>query len=149
MCSDTRQGFILLSDTLGVSMLVDAINHRLPGRATETTVLGPFYVQAASPIPANRPLSPHLAALFDDARQIKAVNTIVLKDGRSFGYNNDWPGFAELFRWQMGDLPHRKVVQLGLGGAGGAVAHAALKGGVDRLTLFDLNPDRAAGVVSD
>src|SRR5580704_5049720 len=44
LCSDTRQEFILLSDTLGVSMLVDAINHRLPGGATETTVFGPFYV---------------------------------------------------------------------------------------------------------
>ena len=44
MCSDTRQEFILLSDTLGASMLVDAINHRLPEGATETTVLGPFYV---------------------------------------------------------------------------------------------------------
>jgi hydroxyquinol 1,2-dioxygenase len=47
MCSDTRQEFILLSDTLGVSMLVDAINHRLPKGATETTVLGPFYVENA------------------------------------------------------------------------------------------------------
>jgi hydroxyquinol 1,2-dioxygenase len=45
MCDARRQEFILLSDTLGVSMLVDAINHRLPGGATETTVLGPFYVQ--------------------------------------------------------------------------------------------------------
>ncbi|SAK95358.1 catechol 1,2-dioxygenase [Caballeronia temeraria] len=45
MCSATRQEFILLSDTLGVSMLVDAINHRLPQRATQTTVLGPFYVE--------------------------------------------------------------------------------------------------------
>ncbi|MBR0663082.1 intradiol ring-cleavage dioxygenase [Roseomonas hellenica] len=45
MCSDTRQEFILLSDTLGVSMLVDAINHPLPDGATETTVLGPFYVE--------------------------------------------------------------------------------------------------------
>ena len=44
MCTDTRQEFILLSDVLGVSMLVDAINHRLPGQATETTVFGPFYV---------------------------------------------------------------------------------------------------------
>jgi hydroxyquinol 1,2-dioxygenase len=44
MCSDTRQEFILLSDTLGVSMLVDAINHRQPKGATETTVFGPFYV---------------------------------------------------------------------------------------------------------
>jgi hydroxyquinol 1,2-dioxygenase len=41
--SDTRQEFILLSDTLGVSMLVDAIDHRLPSGATETTVFGPFY----------------------------------------------------------------------------------------------------------
>ena len=47
MCSETRQEFILLSDALGVSMLVDAINHRLPGNATETTVFGPFYVEAA------------------------------------------------------------------------------------------------------
>jgi hydroxyquinol 1,2-dioxygenase len=43
-CTDKRQEFILLSDTLGVSMLVDAINHRMPEGATETTVLGPFYV---------------------------------------------------------------------------------------------------------
>lgn len=45
MSDDKRQEFILLSDTLGLSMLVDAINHRMPKGATETTVLGPFYVQ--------------------------------------------------------------------------------------------------------
>lgn len=43
-CTDTRQEFILLSDVLGVSMLVDAVNHRDREGATETTVLGPFYV---------------------------------------------------------------------------------------------------------
>ena len=42
ICSATRQEFILLSDTLGVSMLVDAINHAQPQGATATTVLGPF-----------------------------------------------------------------------------------------------------------
>ncbi|WP_217578331.1 intradiol ring-cleavage dioxygenase [Mesorhizobium sp. GbtcB19] len=47
MCSDWRQEFILLSDTLGVSMLVDAINHRRPNGATENTILGPFYVPEA------------------------------------------------------------------------------------------------------
>lgn len=46
-CDDMRQEFILLSDTLGLSMLVDAINHRKPAGATETTVLGPFYVGGA------------------------------------------------------------------------------------------------------
>jgi len=52
MCSDVRQEFILLSDVLGVSMLVDAINHRQPAGATETTVLGPFHVVGA-PQPAH------------------------------------------------------------------------------------------------
>ena len=46
-CDDKRQEFILLSDTLGVSMLVDAINHRKPGGATESTVFGPFYVDGS------------------------------------------------------------------------------------------------------
>ncbi len=45
--NDKRQEFILLSDTLGVSMLIDAINHRRPSGATETTVLGPFHVAGA------------------------------------------------------------------------------------------------------
>ena len=44
MCNEWRQEYILLSDTLGVSMLVDAINHDRPEGSTENTVLGPFYV---------------------------------------------------------------------------------------------------------
>ncbi len=47
-----RQEFILLADVLGVSMLIDAINHRMPDGATETTVLGPFHV-ADAPLCAN------------------------------------------------------------------------------------------------
>ena len=47
MCTDRRQEFILLSDVLGVEMLVDAINNRLPGEATPTTIEGPFHVPSA------------------------------------------------------------------------------------------------------
>src|SRR6478735_4781299 len=47
MCTEWRQEFILLSDTLGVTMLVDAINNRRPSGATENTILGPFYVPDA------------------------------------------------------------------------------------------------------
>ncbi|MBS3668197.1 intradiol ring-cleavage dioxygenase [Vreelandella boliviensis] len=47
ICDDKRQEFILLSDTLGVSMLVDAIQHRRPPGATENTVFGPFHVDGA------------------------------------------------------------------------------------------------------
>ena len=46
-CDDKRQEFILLSDTLGLSMVVDAINHPKGGKGTESTVLGPFYVEGA------------------------------------------------------------------------------------------------------
>jgi hydroxyquinol 1,2-dioxygenase len=44
---ERRQEFILWSDALGLSMLVDALAHELPAGATESTVLGPFYVPAS------------------------------------------------------------------------------------------------------
>ena len=47
ICSEERQEFILLSDTLGFSMLVDAINNRRPSGATENTVFGPFHIEGA------------------------------------------------------------------------------------------------------
>ena len=47
LCTDWRQEFILLSDVLGVSMLVDAINNRRPSGASESTVLGPFHVDGS------------------------------------------------------------------------------------------------------
>ena len=46
-CTDRRQELILLSDTLGVSMLVDLLGHVAPPGASESTVLGPFYVSGA------------------------------------------------------------------------------------------------------
>ena len=51
MCTDWRQEFILLSDILGVSMLVDAINNRKPAGASESTVLGPFHIADAPELP--------------------------------------------------------------------------------------------------
>ena len=57
MCTDTRQEFILLSDTLGVSMLVDAINHATAEAATETTVLGPFYLSGPPEMPLGTDIS--------------------------------------------------------------------------------------------
>src|SRR5216684_3968011 len=46
-CDDKRQEFILLSDILGLSMMVVALNHKTPPGATEATVLGPFFVHGA------------------------------------------------------------------------------------------------------
>ncbi len=50
-CDDKRQEWILMSDTLGVSMLVDAINYRAAGGATQSTVLGPFHRERAPEYP--------------------------------------------------------------------------------------------------
>src|SRR6202140_1161917 len=52
MCSDKRQEFILFSDTLGVSMVVDLLDHRKPEGATESTVFGPFHRLGAPEMPA-------------------------------------------------------------------------------------------------
>jgi protocatechuate 3,4-dioxygenase beta subunit len=49
MSNDVRQEFILLSDVLGVSMLVETINHRTGGASTESTVLGPFHMVESPP----------------------------------------------------------------------------------------------------
>jgi hydroxyquinol 1,2-dioxygenase len=57
-CTPSRQEFILLSDVLGVSMLVDAVNHRQRDGATETTVLGPFYVGEHKVMPHGADISP-------------------------------------------------------------------------------------------
>lgn len=58
LCDDKRQEFILLSDTLGVSMVVDLINHRKPGGATESTVFGPFHRDGAPELPAGGDIGP-------------------------------------------------------------------------------------------
>src|SRR2546423_5084439 len=46
-CDDKRQEFILLSDILGLSMMVVALNHKTVPGATEATVLGPFFAHGA------------------------------------------------------------------------------------------------------
>ena len=84
-----------------------------------------------------------LTELSDDARALGAVNTVLLRDGKRIGHNTDWWGFAESFRRGLPDARLDRVVQLGAGGAGAAVAHAALKLGVRQLALFDLDMARA------
>ncbi|KAH6616507.1 Intradiol ring-cleavage dioxygenase [Boeremia exigua] len=56
-CTPARQEFILLSDILGLSLLVDAIDHPKPPRSTEGTVLGPFHTHDAPAAPHGTPIS--------------------------------------------------------------------------------------------
>lgn len=104
ICSDTRQEFILLSDTLGVSMLVDAINHRLPSGATETTVFGPFYTTPPDCEPGDD-IRGHLAG-----RPMYVGGRVADADGRPLVgavvdvWHSDDEGFYDLQKF--GDDPH-------------------------------------------
>lgn len=57
ICSDTRQEFILLSDILGLSLLVDSIDHPKPKESTEGTVLGPFHAHVPEPAELGQSIS--------------------------------------------------------------------------------------------
>ena len=98
--------------------------------------------------PCKQAVLAHLDELSDDARAIGAVNTVVLHDGKRFGHNTDWYGFAESFRRGLPGAALREVVQLGAGGAGAATAHAALKLGADRVALFDIDFNRARSLAA-
>ena len=98
--------------------------------------------------PCKQAVLPLLHELSPDARALGAVNTVVLRDGRRIGHNTDWFGFAESFRRGLPDVARDRVVQLGAGGAGSAVAHAALTVGVRHLTIIDIDPARAASVAA-
>jgi shikimate dehydrogenase len=92
---------------------------------------------------------PHLDELSEDARALGAVNTVLFKDGKRIGHNTDWSGFAEPFRRKMADVARDRVVQIGAGGAGSAVAHAAMVLGVKQLTIIDIDPARAQRVADN
>ncbi|MFJ9630199.1 shikimate dehydrogenase [Streptomyces sp. NPDC101175] len=89
----------------------------------------------------------HLDGLAPQAEALGAVNTVVLAaDGRAIGHNTDVTGFAASFARGLPDVPMERVVQLGAGGAGAAVAHATLTLGAERVTVVDALPERAAAL---
>ncbi|WP_019072999.1 shikimate dehydrogenase [Streptomyces hokutonensis] len=89
----------------------------------------------------------HLDGLAPQAEALGAVNTVVFgADGRAIGHNTDVTGFAASFARGLPDAPMERVVQLGAGGAGAAVAHATLTLGAERVTVVDALPARAVAL---
>ncbi|WP_341523304.1 shikimate dehydrogenase [Pseudomonas sp. G.S.17] len=99
--------------------------------------------------PCKQAVIPLLDELSSEALGIGAVNTVVFKDGKRIGHNTDCLGFAEGFRRGLPDVPRQRVVQLGAGGAGAAVAHALLAEGVEQLSIFEVDPARAQSLVDN
>ena len=94
--------------------------------------------------PCKQLVVPELDALAPEAEALGAVNTIVLGDGRRVGHNTDASGFREAFERRLPGARTDRVVLLGAGGAGAAVGHAILSLGARRLTVVDVERDRAA-----
>ncbi|MBR0659813.1 shikimate dehydrogenase [Neoroseomonas oryzicola] len=99
--------------------------------------------------PCKQAVVPLLDELSPGARALGAVNTVVLKDGRRIGHNTDLTGFAEAFRRGLPGVARDRVVQLGAGGAGSAVAQALLSEGVGRLTIADTDQARSQALAAD
>jgi shikimate dehydrogenase len=93
--------------------------------------------------PCKQAVMPLLDEVSDEALAVGAVNTVVCRNGRLTGHNTDGSGWAWAFRRQLPDAPMRKVVQLGAGGAGSAVADAALRLGTSELVIVDRDAARA------
>jgi len=94
--------------------------------------------------PCKQVVLPLLSELSADARALGAVNTVVFRGGARIGHNTDWSGFYENFSRGLPEVARRQALLLGAGGAGVAVAHAALKLGIERLAIADLEAGRAA-----
>ncbi|KQZ81293.1 shikimate dehydrogenase [Pseudomonas sp. Root562] len=99
--------------------------------------------------PCKQAIIPLLDELSPEARGIGAVNTVVFKDGKRIGHNTDCLGFAEGFRRGLQGVAVERVVQMGAGGAGAAVAHALLSEGVQQLSIFDVEISRAQSLADN
>ena len=86
----------------------------------------------------------HLDEISPDARRLGAVNTVTIRDGRFIGHNTDFSGFAAALASGLPGAKLGRVVQLGAGGAGSAVAYALLTAGVRELVLVDTDAARCA-----
>ena len=98
--------------------------------------------------PCKQTVIEHLDELAPEAATLGAVNTVTFEADRAVGHNTDWTGFARSFARGLPGAPTRRIVQLGAGGAGAAVAHALLTLGAGRVDVVDEREERAAALVA-
>lgn len=89
-------------------------------------------------IPYKRDVIPYLEAMDDSARAIGAVNTIVNRDGKLYGYNTDMPGFIYMVNKNKIAIKGKKVVVLGNGGAAQAIKAAVQKLEASEMIVVDV-----------
>ena len=92
-------------------------------------------------IPYKQRVIPYLSGLDERAEAIGAVNTIVNRDGKLFGYNTDYGGFAYMLKKHGIDVKNKKLLIIGNGGAAQAVKACVRDMGAGRLVIVRRSPD--------
>jgi len=123
-------------------------------RALDDSELGPLLRRLAAEgfngvnitVPFKQAVLPLLDELADSAETVGAVNTVEMRDGRLIGHNTDMAGFRTSLETGLPDRKLDRVLQLGAGGAGAAVANALLSLGTANLEIADVDQARAAAL---
>jgi shikimate dehydrogenase len=99
--------------------------------------------------PCKQAVVPLLDALSDEARAMGAVNTVVFEGGKTTGHNTDGAGWRWGFERALPDADLSRVVLLGAGGAGSAIAHSVCRMRADALVVVDSDNARAGALVAE
>lgn len=87
-------------------------------------------------IPYKESIMPYINEISEEAKSIGAVNTIKIKDGKSYGYNTDYYGFGKMLEIANIDAEGKDVVILGAGGAAKALIAFLHDAKVKSITVF-------------
>lgn len=116
----------------------------LPGLLAAARIMG--FAGLNITYPCKQAVIPLLDDLSEEARAMGAVNTVLNQGGKLIGHNTDGSGWSWGFRRALPQADLGRVVLLGAGGAGSAIAHALLRLGAGELRLVDSDGERASAL---
>ncbi|MDF1605365.1 shikimate dehydrogenase [Nocardioides sp. YIM 152315] len=129
-----------------VYKVIDLPDGRVEPRRLEALLSGALAL-GFDGLNVTHPVKQAMVSLVDDlapdVSAIGALNTVLLRGGRTTGHNTDVTGFRRSFAVELPDVDRDRVVLFGAGGAGTAVAHALVELGVRRLVVVDPDAARA------
>ncbi len=124
-------------------VIPEKIEDVIPGLSTFN------FVGANVTVPHKQAIMRYLDEIDPVAREIGAVNTIAVRDGRMFGFNTDADGFLQSLL-ETGFSPQgARCLVLGAGGAARAVVFSLAKAGARAISIFNRTVERAAFLVDD
>jgi shikimate dehydrogenase len=119
----------------------------LPGLLSAARTMG--FAGLNITYPCKQAVIPLLDGLSDEARAMGAVNTVVFRDGKATGHNTDGSGWRWGFERTLPDADLSRVVLLGAGGAGSAIAHSLMRMKTAELVIVDSDSARAVALAGE